>query len=276
MSNNVLIVGAPCTGKVRICQHITKDLDAEAIDPSSHSGLLYNHQFSTKYYTIDLNLLVEEFPLSRSLDYTESSLHNEFDTWASEFLTDEYKELREVLDGIILTVDLANSPEYVEKCVAVVDRIRAQFDEDAGGDWAGFVVVAANSSTGIGAKTGDDYRALALEDTVIASGFEFVDASKLGVNEFKEKLGKDRIYEVLECHLWQSLDRVPSGESPQRGPKSMERAQEMARGLLDDEDADLERIFSKLQLAKERALTMNEEDKKAYVEKVIQETIGFI
>lgn len=264
--NSVLIVGAPSTGKVRICQHITGDKDTATIESHSHSGLFYNHEFITKYYNINLNLLVEEFPAQRLPEYTESALYEEFESWYDDFVSDEYKELREVLDGIILTVDMNNSGQYVEKCVEIVDKIRTQFEVDVGGEWNGFVIV---SGAGDGDNAGE------IEDVVLGYGFEFVDINKAGVNEFKEKLGKDRIYEILECHEWQTEKSID--ENGEDNKKSMARAQEMARGLLDDdEEVDLDRIFAKLQVAKEKALSMGEKEKNAYVEKVIQETMGFL
>lgn len=264
--NSVLIVGAPNTGKVRICQHITGDNDTATIESNSHSGLFYNHELVNKYYKVNLNLLVEEFPAQRLPEYTENGLYEEFRSWYNDFISDEYKELREVLDGIILTVDMNNSSQYVEKCVEIVDKIRTQFEVDVGGEWDGFVIVAG---------AGDGNNAGEIENVVLGYGFEFVDINKTGVNEFKEKLGKDRIYEVLECHDWQTEKSI--GETGEDDKKSMARAQEMARGLLDDEkEVDLDMIFAKLQVAKEKALSMGEEEKKAYVEKVIQETIGFI
>mmetsp|Transcript_4746 Transcript_4746/g.5758 ORF Transcript_4746/g.5758 Transcript_4746/m.5758 type:complete len:191 (-) Transcript_4746:6402-6974(-) len=65
--NHVLVLGAPNTGKLRICELISsRKLDFTSVDSKSHSGLIFKTDLSTKYYSLRLNLLVDEYPQQRN------------------------------------------------------------------------------------------------------------------------------------------------------------------------------------------------------------------
>lgn len=280
LPSNVLILGAPGTGKIRICQHVTKDYKADTISSDSHSGVLYDGEFSTKYYKINLNLLVEEYPDSRDLVHDEDEKARKLREWYEEFRNQEYKELRDVLNGFIFTFDIAkDSIEYLKECLRVVDQIRSQLVDESGEDeWKGFIVIA-------GVNSAENGKTEAIEDEVLLLGLEFVNISEKGMNEYHERIGIDRLYEIFESHEWEHMDTdVKKGEYEQSKRNKLD---EMTKGLLEvnDEEAeeedprpamDLEEVFQRLQIAKDSVKDMNESQRKKYANKVIEEMLDFI
>lgn len=295
LPNNVLIIGGPHTGKIQICQFITKDLKVETLNENSHSGILYKHDFSTQYYKIKLNLLVEEFPETRDRieTQTEDERYESLVAWFNEFKGEEFKELREALDGFIFTINIdQDSIEYLEKCCEIIHKIRNQLNEDVG-QWDGLLIVAGVVES---SHNQNLEKAEQIEDLLITYGFEFVDLSKRGYNEYKEKLGEDRLLEIFESHEWSNIDLNKDNGYEQNKYNKLD---EMTKGLLDVEEEeneeeeeemsnvieeskskdkimDLDQLFARLLTAKENVSMLKDNEREDYVNKVIKDVINYI
>ncbi|KAF3989760.1 hypothetical protein FT663_01908 [Candidozyma haemuli var. vulneris] len=262
--NNVLVLGPPKTGKVRLAQHITKDLDTSTIPDNSHSGLIYNCDLKTKYFSTQLNLLLEEFPEERP-HKSEECLES-LTEWNEAFKSDEYQELREALDGIIFTIDpeCVSTDEWAE-LLNIYSQVRDGLDTSC------FAVVMAAK-----AEKKDEVKLEQFEDECIQYGIEFVYEGESGINEFKEKLGKDRVLEILETHEWSNI----SSSEPEEYVKHKEsKIDDMTRGLLEsegDESMPLDQLMDKLRLERSKVEGMAPEEKESYVKQVMEELIDYI
>ncbi|PSK39711.1 hypothetical protein C7M61_001516 [Candidozyma pseudohaemuli] len=259
--NNVLILGPPESGKIRLAQHITKDLDTSTISKKSHSGLIYNHTLKTKYFSTDLNLLIEEFPEERPVE-AEKFLDS-LREWKSAFESKEYEELRDALDGIIFTInpDQTSKRDWKE-IMHCYYEIKNSIDE-------------GSFSTVIASTTQSTECLEELEDECIQYGIEFIYEGETGTNEFKEKLGKERVQEILESHEWSHI----SPSEPQEYFKHKEdKVDSMTRGLLEPENESiaLDQLVEKLRLERSKATDMKPEEKENYVKLVIEELIDYI
>ncbi|EEH45848.1 uncharacterized protein PADG_01998 [Paracoccidioides brasiliensis Pb18] len=137
---------------------------------TTHSPL----QIATKYYTADIPIWVDELPLPpistsslpQSQSTTEESippltepqlpLHNGSLTWKSEFLSDEAREVRDVIGAIIVCIerpamiqpvplpnggpDISQAMEnrnmcvrYLKELLSAVAEVRNQIEEERGG-----------------------------------------------------------------------------------------------------------------------------------------------
>lgn len=262
-TNNVLILGPPKSGKIRIAQHITKDLDTSTIQPESHSGLIYNYTLNTKYFSLDVNLLIEEYPDSRaSLAAIETLLQSFLD----EFKTPEFTELRDALDGLVFTIDIFADAKIIQKLLDTFIKIKELLEENDI-----FVVV-------VGFAEADQKPLLEIvEDEVIAHGFEYVNFNEYGTNEYMEKIGKDRLVEIFHTHEWSQTDKPISDETYTQ--HKTEKLGSMAEPLIDNEDSpatderlarvDLDTLLAKLSVDKLRAQGLTEEEKKQFVDDLV-------
>lgn len=266
--NNVLVVGAPGSGKIRIAQHVSGDYETETILADSHSGLIYACDLTTKYFNVNVNILIEEFPDDRSV--LDKDVDRCFSEWFDEFAAEEFAELREALDGFVYSVsmDTFGLADF-EKQIEIVGQIREILPEDT------FFVVVGAAAGEVDLLIVDE-----IEDQVIASGFEFVNLQQSGINDYREKLGKDRLLEIFETHDWSNMEKVLQPE--EYAAHKIDKLPEMARGLLEfeelDEEAadfDLERVLHKLRIDKEKVQALDEKDRKEYAEKLVEEYLEY-
>ncbi|OBA23371.1 increased recombination centers protein 6 [Metschnikowia bicuspidata var. bicuspidata NRRL YB-4993] len=275
-SNNVLIIGPPHTGKIRIAQHITKDLDTSTIQPDSHSGLIYNYKLRTKYFTLDVNLLVEEYPDSRA---SQSSNLTLLQTFLDEFKSPEFTELRDALDGLVFTIKSPIDDECLSETLALFVKMKELLEDND------IFLVVVDFIDPIHKSLLD-----ITEDEVIAHGFEYVNFHELGTNEYAEKIGKDRLVEIFHTHEWSHSDKPMSNEAYTSRKK--DKLGPMTKGLMDEENdrfqdqslpplnqplapMDLDVLLTKLNLDKLRAQEMNDEDKKAFIEDLVDDYMEY-
>lgn len=310
--NHVLMLGPPHTGKLRVSELVIgKNKVQEAVDLNhkSHSGIIVKGDIQTKYYLAKLNILIDEFPSDRTEAQTqtggssdeEDNLTHKYDTeemskqlrgWFMEFTSSECKELREVLDGFIFTVDLdTTSQEYFLQMVQILNEIKQVFEEEENEEV--FMVVVGVS------KEIREY--VEYEDMVIQNGLEFIYFNEGGENEYKDKIGKDRLIEILETHEWKNMEDCGSKDEDEYKRNRVEKLSEMTERLIKDEgdeeedkkgedqkeegdeeadkkeEMDLTRVMQKLQIAKGEASSMkNHQQRETYVNKVIEELIDYI
>lgn len=287
--NHVLILGAPNTGKLRICELISsRNLDFSSIDSKSHSGLIFKTDLSTKYYSLKLNLLVDEYPQQRcnsdrGLEEEEEKI-NALKLWLNEFLSDDFQELREAIDGLIFCFRIdQDSLKYIEECLNVFSDIRDKLNEDKG-DGLFSVVVGDSNAT----KINED-----VEDLVIPFGFEYVNLFEKGEDEFRDKIGQDRLLEIIETHEWSQMDLKQGRDQDVYDETKRNKMSSMTEGLLDGQDEeegqdekdetqskliDLDDVLMKVQQAKQNVNNndMDDAQKEAYANKVVKDIIDFI
>ncbi|RKP32783.1 hypothetical protein METBISCDRAFT_25356 [Metschnikowia bicuspidata] len=251
MGNNVLIVGPPKTGKLSIAQLLSGDLDCSTVSSKSHSGLVYQHTIETKYFKAMINLLIEEYPETRDVSPTEQNLA----AFVDEIGKPEYQDLRDDLDGILFTIDLNTAADTQRLRLKQFERIRALF-----GDQELFYAVVGNAQK-LAAKTVER-----LEDEIMQSGFEFVDTNASGINEFREKLGPDRLVEILESHEWTDIDSGPAAASLL--PEDVAR---MAESLLAEGQVSFDELLVKIRAERERVKNFDPEEKERAVRDIVED-----
>lgn len=270
LPNHILILGPSNSGKLRIASHITGD-EPDEVPDSSHCGIIQRTSISTKYYTMDLSILIDEYPETKSKDHSQEDQLKALANWVDEFKGDDCKELRDVLDGVIITIDETIAEEILNEISNLRDLIRK--GQDA------FVCV-------VDMKGSDE-----VEDIVILNGFEYIRFDESGKNEYNEAIGKDRLTELIQTHEWLEMERSPLTDDKtdsktfneyEESKKS--KVNQMMKGLLeqdsDDESPtkmmDLNLIFQKLQLAKINVGDMTDVQREEYANKLIEEIIDYI
>lgn len=262
MGNNVLIVGPPHTGKLTIAQYVTKDFDCSTVSDHTHSGLVYQHLLRTKYFEANVNILIEEYPDSRVTESSSDDLIRHLTSFAAEFAKSDYKELRDELEGIVFTVDLQRWPvALLRTALEQFDCIKALFE-----DQELFYVVVGN------AKDLVDEQVVEIEDEIMQFAFEFVDLSKSGENEFREKTGKDRLLELFESHDWSDFD---SSTVASKGllPDDFEQ---MTESLMDNEKLPFDKLLLRINAERERVKGLNDEEKERTVRAIVNDLMEHI
>lgn len=262
MGNNVLVVGPPHTGKVSIAQLLTKDLDCSTIPSSTHSGLVYEHKITTKYFSAQVNILIEEYPDKRDGELQHQDILKHLSLFVDEFAKDEYVDLRDELDGVIFTLNLSElKGSNLVTALENFEKIKALFDEQEL-----FYVVVGDGKLLSVEETEE------IEDEAMQFGFEFVDLNQSGENEFREKLGGDRLVEIFESHEWEELD----SEAADTGAIALtnlrpDDANQMTQNLLGEEPVDFEKFLQKIHCERARVSAMNTEEKEQVVKDIVND-----
>lgn len=284
--NHILIVGSPYSGNVKVAQLLSKEEDFQYVSrleeaaEESDSGLIIKTSLTTKYYSIKLNILVDEFSEAKGDSGITSSYQRKLEDlkqWQQEFISEEYEELREVLDGIIFTFSLEHdSAEFISQAMEILSSIKLALESDGEGDWPGFMAVVATSSIEAGDSIVSQDVLDDLEDIVILNGFEFVNFMEEGMNEYREKIGRDRVIELLETHEWSNMELKKSNDDQYRDNK-LKKLEEMKTGLLEgSNETEITTIFEKLTIAKQHISTLPRDKRDAYANEIIDEIIDFI
>ncbi|EDK46214.1 hypothetical protein LELG_04395 [Lodderomyces elongisporus NRRL YB-4239] len=235
--NHILVLGPPNSGKLRIVDAITqRENESIAFDTerNSHSGIIEKTRIITKYYDIDLNIFIDEFPEERLVkkEYLQQLQKQQeqpqhiqqsekieregteeikemhvisddeklrlFKAWSKLFGDDSMSELRTVLNGVIFTINATlDGLEYIEQALDILDILRAQLNDDS------FCVVVASVPCGAQPL---NQKMEEIEDLVMSHAIEFINLQATGKNEFGEKQGKERVREVMESHDWPNID----------------------------------------------------------------------
>lgn len=267
--NNVLVLGAPHSGKLRAAALVGADLATAVGSQESHSGLIFKVNRRTRYFGLDLRLMVDEY-----LDEQQKAVDlPPLEQWAAEFMSDDMADLRTALDGMVfcLNVDAQCSHADTQAAVGVVEQLR----ELLGGlEWPGFIAVA-----GVGGVQDPEKHDI-VEDMATLAGLEYINMEQQGENEFRDKLGRDRLVELFDTHEWSSMEREDNEGFESR---KMGKGGEMTRGLLDEETgeekADVEefqRIINKLKAARLAAEDMDEAEKEAYARLVMEDVLLYL
>ncbi|CAI5759496.1 unnamed protein product [Candida verbasci] len=266
--NHILIIGSPNSGKLRTTNIITKNKQID-INNDSHSGIIVKTDITTKYYSLKLNILIDEFPECRNFNLTEDQKLIELNKWIDEFQLDEFAELREVLDGLFFTVDMKDSINYITRILSNVERLRNILSDKL--EWGGFIAIVGTSKT----EEADEDIVGEIEDVVISYGFEFINLNLEGKNEYKETVGKDRIIELIESHEWSNMDLIETSEEKYTQNKQ-EKLNTMTDPLIKEKSMELDEIFSKLAIARDNINNIPSDKRDDFANKIINEIIDYI
>lgn len=269
LPNYVLVLGLPKTGKIKVAKALSKKNDL-TLNEESHSGIIVKSQIATKYYSTEVNILVDEYPAKRNEKMDNTTKLLGLKDWTKEFISEEYHELREVLDGIIFTIDLDNTDlDYLKKTFEYLSEIKESLDVNDH-QWEGFLVVAGIT------ETDDEFDDI--EDLVLDHGYEYLNMRKSGRNEYMERIGKDRLEEILESHEWRNISTEPNNRYE---INKLNKANEMIQGLLPDKEADrkntdLEDVLLKIQSMRNHAYNLQGDKKEEFVNNAVNEILDFL
>lgn len=272
--NHILILGSANSGKLRIANLISRNEEIPQLeDAESHSGLIIKTSLRTKYYFLKLNILIDEYLESK--EAPDESKLSELHKWYQEFKSEEFGELREVLDGLMFTINMkTDSISFIGEALEIIEQIKLSLgDEESFHNWGGFIAVVGSCPEN---QVVEDDVVLEIEDMVLSHGLEFINLSTEGENEYKEKQGKDRIVELVESHDWTNLEMVKV-DSKQYEANKLAKIESMKHKLINEkEELDLDDIFKKLNLARDHALSLTQNEKDKYANKIIDEIIDFL
>ncbi|KAI6784928.1 uncharacterized protein J7T54_008022 [Emericellopsis cladophorae] len=163
---------------------VIKDLTGDAPSPVTDSlaGVTHDLVLSTPYYKTTLPIWLDT-PTAPA-------------DWSASFLSDEAREVLDVLGGVIVVFSLHEDKQETRSLLHEVGKV---VKEGLGGwEWDGVGV-----AVGIGNGDAD-----AWDELCAAGGLEFVQltGNDQGRNEFGEKMGIARVKEALEANDWASLD----------------------------------------------------------------------
>lgn len=212
---------------------LTGEVPRSVDSADSHSGLSQPYRIENKYYTADLDIWVDEFDGKEGLS-----------EWVETFCSEEAKEVRDAIGGLIYTFDPKQQEwyEHVEAFSKFVELLETEL-------WEGVCLAVSRGHC----KKGDELMEL---------GFEHVDQSADRANEFGERDGIERIKEALESYEWASPpeDEPVNEEEPELEEgsilddiKSLKYAEPMLKDEERDQEQDvenLEQFMDKLRLAR--------------------------
>ncbi|KAI3403167.2 IRC6 [Candida oxycetoniae] len=277
-SNHIFIVGPPHSGKLRavkaLSRHGKQEID---VGFENHGTIAHTTPFLTKYYKVLLSILVDEFPAKRACGkLNDEEKLKEFEKWATEFTSEGMKELRETLVGLLFTVNINDDGlEYLKEALRIFADIKNKFIEEF--MWEdGFCAVLG--SVPQGDKIERESAVEEIEDLVISHGLEFINMEESGVNAYKEKLGKDRLVELIECHEWSNAEYFENCQEYKKR-KMVEFGLGGSNNNDDgDDDDDIEldekslaELIRKLTIVRERALDIPLEQRMRYADEMAEE-----
>lgn len=186
MRNRILIVGPPRSGKLEIVKRLTGSLPV--VSDGSHSGLSHELKIENKYYSLLLNIWVDEYSIEEN-EGTSDDLSSIVE-WTESFCSEEAREVRDVLGAVVLTVDgsKASVKEDLDRLLKFTDLLDNEL-------WNGSAVVVSRQP--LAEDLGDD---------LLDRGLEFVHLADTNDEELAEKRGIDRLREILEMVPWQEED----------------------------------------------------------------------
>ena len=167
-----------------------------------------------------------------------------------------------------------DSISFIGDALEIIEQIKISLgDEENLHDWGGFIAVVGSCPEN---QIVEDDLILEIEDMVLSQGLEFINLSTEGENEYKEKQGKDRIVELIESHDWTNLEMLKV-DSKQYETNKLAKMESMKQKLINEkEELDLDDIFSKLNLARDHAQSLTQDERDKYANKVIEEIIDFL
>lgn len=172
----------------------------KAVDSvESHSGLTHPYTIENRYYNADLDIWIDEFDSEEGVD-----------EWVTTFCSDEAKEVRDAIGGVVYTFDPNSSTWY--KNLEKISKFIELLDEEM---WEGVSLAVSRGNYDQG-------------DELMDFGLEHVDQAAETVNKFGERDGLDRIKEALETYEWPTRDDEKAKEQGADGEEDNEEFNEQS------------------------------------------------
>ncbi|ODV87067.1 hypothetical protein CANARDRAFT_26500 [[Candida] arabinofermentans NRRL YB-2248] len=285
-NNQILIAGGPKTNKLTLLKEIFQVKDLQNYideDSENHSGIIVdNVKVHTKYYKTVIGAFVDEF--------NDSSIEAH-QLWLADFRSEQMRELRDYIQGIIITMDLNMSLQDIRDIVSELETLSDQLDEEFlersndedNFQWNGFKVVVGTTKLGYEL---DQDKLLEIEDLILGSGFEFIwYEDNRPANTDGDTFGKKRLLEIVENNEWRDLDLLKKMPTESKEAKDNQLVDTMTPLLSEDNEndpstdptQDLDRVINKLRQAKLNVSKINSRDsKEEYVNAVLNDIMKYI
>lgn len=212
---------------------------------------------------MSVKLLVEEFPDDRARDVT--CLEDHLCEWTNEFISKDYEELRDAIDGIIFTVDTTKiSVLHINKLLPIYDRIRSSLPEGS------FSVLATRGN-------GDHWEHY--EDECLAYGLECVNMDDSGkISQYNEKQGVERVVEILQTHEWSHMDggTVDGDDYLTHKEEKMGHMTAPLLGQFEKDKMPIDELHRRLEAERIKVRGMADHEREDYVKGIVDDLIDYI
>jgi hypothetical protein len=153
------------------------------------AGLTHLWSLKTPYYTVTLPIWIDEITSPAA--------------WATEFNKPEAREVITVLGAWIYVFRLPITKNDLDTIKETMKAIQSAIEKATGYGWDGSLLAVgmSQSTTPRLQMEFDEW-----DDMCRAFGFEYIDASAKGKNEFGEPVGLERLKEAVETTEWESGD----------------------------------------------------------------------
>ena len=156
----ILILGQPKSGKLSLVKALTSSLPEGLNENStSHAGLTHSINLTTRYFSYDVGIWIDEIPQEDSAK------------WLDEYLSEEATPVLQSLAAIIFTIDSAVAKQ--EEILDIVNSLNKRGQEV---EWDGTCVVVEKKSS----SSQTSNMAALYEDHML----DYIDLNQTGRNEF--------------------------------------------------------------------------------------------
>jgi len=198
-----LLVGGPSSGSLLLLKGSTihsdrlvlqltffpTELTGSAPEPvdGSTAGLSHFWTLKTSYYTAELSFWIDEI--------------SDISRWKEEFLKPEAAEVVAAVGAWIFCFRRPVTTTDISAITETLAAVQEVVQEHVGYEWDGVCIAVAmsQSKTPWLEKSFEEW-----EDLCREKGFEYVDSETKGRNEFGERVGVERVKEVMEANAWDS------------------------------------------------------------------------
>ncbi|KAF1815333.1 hypothetical protein P152DRAFT_182320 [Eremomyces bilateralis CBS 781.70] len=185
--NRILVLGSPGCDALKL----VRDLTGSAPTPIDESiaGLIHTWSLSTKYYTAEIPLWIDQI--------------SDLDAWKDDFLSAEAQEVIQALGGWIYCFAKPVDDGELEKIKTALGAFSQVIRNASEGtlEMVQVAVAMPQSHTPQLNVDGDTW-----DDICQEHGFEFVDVESTGRNQYGELTGVPRLREALEANDWAGVD----------------------------------------------------------------------
>ncbi|KXT08970.1 hypothetical protein AC579_4031 [Pseudocercospora musae] len=284
-SKRILLLGKREAGALDVVKDLTGTAPEPDVDGST-AGLTHEWNAETAYYKAKVPIWIDEVP--------------DFAAWKHDFLKPEAKEVVDAVGAWIYCFPRQPDGQIGSEMEEAMKSVQEVVEEHGIG--SDVVLLAVARSTRQQGKEGSKNfeNQDAQEDTCTEFGFEYINYSAEGKNEFGERVGFERLKEALEANEWaddgeEELDLDELGMDTEDGEDGFgdEKAEmtaelfgmKAALGGTEDDDAeelitpqqqacgveDLDRMLGKLLAGKEQSADLSGEQRRRLAAKAVRE-----
>jgi len=152
------------------------------------AGLSHTWDLTTQYYKAKLSIWIDEV--------------TSISAWKTDFLNADAKEVVRALGAIVLCFKKPATKDELDTVIETMKGVKEVVDIHWGYSWDGTLLAVAMPSGTIATmdKSEEEWDELSRDE-----GFEYIDATAKGRNEFGELQGIERLREALEANEWETM-----------------------------------------------------------------------